>query len=330
MATMMFSKWFLFFIIATGIVLWSYSLYGMYFFNKLCAVMVCAGLIIAASNVLEFFSSDFRQFLLSFIDVTGNSSYDTSFRTHGFASGGGASLSIGILVLSFVAYLKFVNSTRSLQKIFYYCAFIFIYISNLVIGRTGLFLGMPVFIYLVFFRNLQLKNIFKRFIIIGLLVSISLYLISLIDERLMNVIYKYGLEPIYRYRELGTFESKTTSHVITMYWWPNWVHIITGAGFWRWPTCGYDLPDPGYMKLLMSTGLFGFIIFYSYQMVIYYEAFKYYVNGYGLKLLFAFLFSVLFFAELKEAVFVQNYGFKILSLFIVNSWLGVYKKSWIS
>ena len=66
----------------------------------------------------------------------------------------------------------------------------------------------------------------------------------MIDEKLMNVLYKYGLEPIYNFVNFGRLESKTTSHVASMYFIPDTIHLLTGRGFERWPTNGYPLPDP--------------------------------------------------------------------------------------
>ena len=189
-----------------------------------------------------------------------------------------------------------------------------------MIGRTGLFLGAPIIIYLLVFQNLTIFNVFKKALILVLLSFCVFSIISTIDEELLNVMYKYGLEPIYKYINFGSFESKTTIGVANMYFMPDILHVITGAGFWRWPTNGYPLPDPGYMKLLTSTGIFGFFIFYGYQFIIYFETFKFFKKRYKLKVLFFFLFSILFLAEFKEAVFIQNYSFKIFILLITYSW----------
>ena len=151
----------------------------------------------------------------------------------------------------------------------------------------------------------------------------------MIDEKLLKVMYKYGLEPIYNFVNFGSFESKTTNQVSSMYFIPDTIHFLTGAGFWRWPTNGYPLPDPGYMKLLTSTGIFGFVIFYSYQLIIYFESFKSYNKVYKLKIFFMFLFSILFFAEFKEAVFTQNYAFKVFALLITYSWFNKKTKNYV-
>lgn len=315
-----FMKFFLMIIIANSILIWGFNLYGDNFLQKIIKILIISALIISTTNILEFFIPSFRVFLFKTIAVTGNSSYDISFRTHGFASGGGASLSLGILVLSLISYFKFTISNSKLSKGFYFISFIFIYISNIVIGRTGLFLGLPIIIYLLVFKNLSIFNVFKKGLILAILSFCIVSIISSIDEKLLNVLYKYGLEPIYKYVNYGSFESTTTSGVVNMYFIPDSLHLITGAGFWRWPTNNYLLPDPGYMKLLTSTGIFGFIIFYCYQFIIYYESFKFFNRRYKLTVLLFFLFSILFIAELKEAVFTQNYAFKIFALLITYSW----------
>lgn len=320
MSIMIFFKFFLMIIIANSILIWGFHIYGENFIEKIIAILVVSALIISITNILEFFIPSFRAFLFKIIAVTGNSSYDTSFRTHGFASGGGASLSLGILVLSLISYFKFTISISIRSRIFYFTAFIFIYLSNIVIGRTGLFLGAPIIFFLLFFANLTFFNFFKKSLILALIFLSVTSIIGMIDEKLLNVMYKYGLEPIYNFVNFGSFESKTTSHVSSMYFIPDTIHFLTGAGFWRWPTNGYPLPDPGYMKLLTSTGIFGFIIFYTYQFIVYFETFKFFNKNYNLKMFFMFLFSILFFAELKEAVFTQNYAFKVFAILITYSW----------
>ena len=319
-SVMVFMKFFLMIIIANSILIWGFNIYGENFIQKIFKILVISALIISITNILEFFIPSFKAFLFKVIAVTGNSSYDISYRTHGFASGGGASLSLGILVLSLISYFKYTISKNSISRIFYFIAFIFIYLSNIIIGRTGLFLGAPIIIYLLVFKNLSIFNVFKKGLTLAILSFCIVSIISTIDEKLLNVLYKYGLEPIYNYVNYGSFQSKTTTGVLNMYFVPDILHLFTGAGFWRWPTNGYPLPDPGYMKLLTSTGIFGFIIFYVYQFIIYFETFKFFKKRYNLKVLFFFLFSILFIAEFKEAVFAQNYAFKVFALLITFSW----------
>ena len=101
------------------------------FIEKIITILVVSGLIISTTNILEFFIPSFRAFLFKIIAVAGNASYDTSFRTHGFASGGGASLSLGILVLSLISYFKFTISVRILysKNLLLQCTYIYLFIE---------------------------------------------------------------------------------------------------------------------------------------------------------------------------------------------------------
>lgn len=321
MSLTIFFKFFFSIILSTSILLWGINLFGDRFFEKLLSVIVFSGLIISVTNVIEFFHPPFRFFLLEVISVTGNTDYEMSFRTHGFASGGGSSLSLGILIISILSFFKFKKAKNKFKKLLFYLSFLFLYISTIVIGRTGFFVGTPIIMYLLFFEGISFYGFFKR-IILGFVIFTALNQIILIiaaDD--LNILFKFGLEPVYNYIENGSFESRTSIAVAQMYYIPDAVHVLFGAGYWRWPTHGYDLSDVGYMKILMSTGIFGVLIFYSYQVIIYKEAFSFYKNRYNFKIGFLFLFLVLFIVELKESVFTQNYGSKVLIALIVFSWI---------
>lgn len=321
LSLLIFFKFIFTLFLSTAIVLWGIRLYKDRFFQKILSIIVVSGLIIAATNVLEYFLPPFRLLLLKYISVTGNTDYELSFRTHGFASSGGASLSVGTLVVCLLSFWKYKISETRFDKTFYYLSFILIYVSILVIGRTGLFLGFPIVMFLLFFEGISILSFFKKAVIISLLVLGISSVLSILSDDDVNIFFKYGLEPIYNYMEYGTFESKSTTAVSKMYYLPEAVHFLFGAGFWRYPTHNYPLPDVGYMKMLMSTGIFGVLIFYSYQITIYKEVYKFYSAKYKLKFLFLFLFLIPFLGELKESFFTQNYTFKILSILIVYSWI---------
>ena len=321
MSLTIFFKFFFSIILSTSIILWGINLYGDRFFETLLSIIIISGFIISLTNLIEFFHPPFRFFLLKTIDVTGNTDYEMSFRTHGFASSGGSSLSLGILITSILSFLKFKMSKNKTKKLALYLMFLFLYISTLVIGRTGFFVGIPIVLYFLFFEGISFSGFFKKtFSVFAILITLT-QIISIIAEDDLNILYKYGLEPIFNYVENGSFESRSSTAVVKMYYIPDIMHLIFGAGFWRWPTHGYDLSDVGYMKMLMSTGIFGVIFFYSYQVIIYKEAFSFYVKEYDLKVVFLFLFFVLFIVEFKESVFTQNYGSKLLILLIVFSWI---------
>ena len=320
-SSIVFFKFLFSIILASSIILWGTNLFGDRIFEKLLSIIIVSGFIISLTNVIEFFHPPFRFFLLKIIEVTGNTDYEMSFRTHGFASSGGSSLSLGILIISILSFLKFKTSNIKIHKAIFYLIFLFLYLSTLVIGRTGFFIGIPIILYFLFFEGISFLGFFKKTFIISAILIGLIQITSILSEDDLNIIFKFGLEPIYNYLENDSFESKTSNAITQMYYIPNAIHLIFGAGYWRWPTHGYVLSDVGYMKMLMSTGIFGVFIYYSYQVIIYREAFSFYAKKINFKFGFLFLFTVLFLVELKESVFAQNYGSKILILLIVFSWI---------
>jgi hypothetical protein len=303
------------------IILWGISLFDKEFFKQLLSIITFSGLIIGITCVLEYFSFSFKILLLNIIDTTGNTEYGESFRTHGFASSGGASLSLGMSIVSILTYLRFKLSNNKLEAILYYNIFLLIFLSILVIGRTGFFLGLPVVIYFLIIEGSKFSNILPKILFLMIVFFGISEIINLISSDDLNILYKYGLEPIYNYVENDSFESKTTNQVSNMYYLPKFEHLILGAGYWRWPTYGYSLSDVGYMKILMSTGLIGFFIFFGFQLRLYVKAIRFYIRGFKFKIGFIFLFLLPFIAEFKEEFLTQNYGFKMLIILIVYSWI---------
>lgn len=318
----LFAKYSLMVLVANSIVIFGRHLSIRKLESNLLKAIVLSGVIVAITNIIEFFDNSFRMWLFAVIEVTGNSSYDISFRTHGLASSGGSSLSLGLLIIALIAYAMSSNyELRRWIRLFYGLSFVVLYCSNFVVGRTGLFLGLPIVVWLLFFsRTISIRGFIKgmvRFSLIGIAV---VYIISIIDENSLNIIYKFGLEPVYNFVEKGSLESKTTNNVADMYFLPDVLHFLFGAGFWRWPTYGYSLPDPGYMKLLLSTGLFGSVLFYSYHSVVFKNAFSRLLSVLGDRKVLLYIFLLFYVAEFKEAVFVQNYSFKVMLLLLVSIW----------
>lgn len=318
----LFLKYSLMVVVANSIVIFGRHLLRRNLEGTLTKAIVLSGVLVAVTNIIEFFNNNFRMWLFGVIEVTGNSSYDVSFRTHGLASSGGSSLSLGLLVIALISFAM--SRNRELGhalRFFYGLSFFVLYCSNFVVGRTGLFLGLPIVIWLLFFSSgFSISSAFKGLLRISLIVLCSKNIISLIDEDSLNIIYKFGLEPVYNFVEKGSLESKTTNNVANMYFFPDIHHFLFGAGFWRWPTHGYNLPDPGYMKLLMSTGIFGSMLFYWYHSIVFRNAFSRLLILFRDRRILLYILLIFYVAEFKEAVFVQNYSFKVMLLLLVSIW----------
>lgn len=273
--------------------------------------IIYAGLIVSVTCTVEFFSESFKALLFSVIDTSGNIDYNESFRVHGFASSGGASLSVGLFISSLVSYILYKTSS----EIKYYIIFIFIIISTVFIGRTGMVLGL---LFLIYVTIIDIKP--KSFFIVSLSILFSIYLFDFyLAEEYTNIIYGYSFEFLKNYIENGELSSKTTTAVSNMYYFPEWQHLLLGAGYWRYPTHGYSLSDVGYLKMIMAYGIIGALIFYFACAYIFFKAYRYYVNKYNIKLTFFVLFFVLYITELKEEFFMQNYSIKIILILVILS-----------
>lgn len=279
-------------------------------FTFLLKVIVLSSLLIAVTCLLEFFVPSAKAFFAALINTSGNIEYDTSFRVHGLATGGGASLSVGLAIGSVLAL--YLSVTQKKNMAFWAIVASVIYISCLFVGRTGFYL-LSLFYVVYILSKLSVRG-FAVVLLLGYLISV---VIGMVAAEQIEFLFNHGFEPFKNYMESGRLESKTTNAVMDMYYFPDWDHMLLGAGFWRYATYDYYLSDSGYMKVLLAFGIFGFIVFYSTQLYLYSKAFFFYQRRFKFTLGFTFVFFVLFLTELKEAFFVQNYAFKMILLLIL-------------
>jgi hypothetical protein len=284
--------------------------------SVLIKIMVISSLVIAIACIMEFFNPNVKLILSQIIyDPPGHTNYVESFRSKGFASSGGSSLSVG-LAMSAILSIFLIKQSKGFYAFLWLITTFIISCSTLFVGRTGTFL-------LLGFLLLQSVNILsiKKIITSIFMVSALYYSSSFLNDTQTNIVYSYSLEPIKNYIEMGTFSSNSTTALKSMFYMPDLEHLLWGAGYWRYPTHNYQLSDVGYLKVLFAFGIFGFIVFYSYQIFIYYSAYKYYVRIKNFKFGFLFLFSFPFIIEFKEEYFLQNYAFKMLILLIMFAFL---------
>lgn len=305
----MIIKYIFAFLIAALLSITILKVYKQNSLSYLLNIIIFSGFLVSLTCLMEFFSPTSKAFFAQIINTSGNIVYEDSFRVHGLATGGGASLSIGLMLSSLISLLMFERKKLSFISFVYLFCSLIMYISLIFVGRTGFFI-LSFFFFLYIIKNFSILSIF----ILLIFTSFIYYFYLSLDEAYLNIIYGYGLEPLKNFIEKGEFTSKTTNHLASMFYLPDVSHLLIGAGFWRYPNHGYLLSDVGYIKVLMSFGVFGFIIFYSLQFYIYTKAFNYYSKLFRERLIFFFVFFSLFIVEFKEAFFTQNYGFKILIL----------------
>ena len=296
---------------------WAFFIYKEKYELKIFKVFSVFGLIVSLSCLFEFFIPSFRLFLSEIFQYTGKISAE-GFRVRGFTSGGSSlSFALHTVVIYTIYYIE--NSMNKRNNIFYTIIIILIYISMLFIGRSGFFLATIFLFFYGFVKLFKLKNLFiSSFFIVILIMLLNFLFYSLLDIQDQKMLLSYALEPINNYVMYGEFSSKSTTNIIdNMIYLPDLNHLIIGAGYWRYPIGNYYLSDIGYFKILMSSGIIGVIIFYSTYIIFFRKLF----NKFGRNnrfLIISLIFSFLIF-ELKEEVFTQNYGFKMLILLITLS-----------
>lgn len=289
----------------------------LYFYKKRFDVEVFIDWFIVLSFILslfcivEFFIPQAKQLISSVFISTDNETYETSFRVKGFVSGGGAGLSyvLALAVLfSQAFFFKYDNFKYILRALTITIAIIFV-------GRTGLiiaFLGWSYFL-LKFFTSLKLKNIFYIFALVAVLV-VAMSNLSLSEDDL-KIITRYSFELFYNFIQTGEFTSKSTEALGGMYFIPELKHFLIGEGIYG-AAVTYDNVDIGYYRQLLSTGIFGLLIFYLIMLFMQYKIyiyFKYIVNS---KFLLLILLSF-WIVEAKEPVFIQNYTARLMILMYI-------------
>ena len=289
-----------------------YFVYGDKVNMKIIGLLVYFGALVALTCILEFISNDFKVFLDFLIDTSGNIDYAESFRSHGLASSGGAALSLCMALVFILSLTKVCR--EELGKITPLLSLV-IFISTLFIGRSGLLLcvvAIAIFLTIKFSYFIKFVSLFLFFLAVFLI-------FSPLSEEELNIIYSYSFEPVKNFNETGSIRTKTSDHLGTMFFIPNFENIIFGGGYWRYPIYPYFLSDVGYLKVLLGFGLIGFLVFYFFSLFIYFKAFFYYSFKFGDRRLYLLLFFSLFLFEVKEAFLIQNYAFKVLVLLVISS-----------
>lgn len=276
------------------------------------------GLINSAIVFLGFLHPDVKALFESLLwyDNGMNINYRSSeYRLRGFASAGGASLSV-FHSISFVAATWLYLRTR-VGLWWFLSASLLIITSILFVGRTGLFLavlgsGLLVVSYL--FRNLMRKRMDGRIIGIILFSITALILISFSEGLLSKNIYNYTVGLLVG-GSSALQDEGTVSVIFSFYHMPEGlIHLIFGNGVFSGGFDGVNATDAGYMKMFTAAGLFGSAWFYGVFLLFVGLILKRASNVFR-KYSFVYIVLVLLFvAEVKEPFIIQGYSSRALML----------------
>jgi hypothetical protein len=257
--------------------------------------------------VLTFLIPEFRDFLSSTLVNRGNIDANHLFRFRGLHDSGGANLSLALAlggVYGFYSSLV-LNRGRFSLRLVSSCLVLF---AVMLVGRTGLvvlILGVG-----AIFAFFPLRIFSLRFLLV-MLVILVLYILAIWlypEKKLFFVdhVFSYAFEAFLNLVQSGRFSSSSTDDLFSMIFLPDMLTLMVGNGSFDSANAGVDRSDSGYMKILLSSGIFGFIAFYSMFFYISFRLLKslkrFQANGFFL----AFFIFVIILAEVKEPILIQN------------------------
>ncbi len=299
---------------------------GEFNFEDILKIIVLSCFVIAISVLFEVFSPSFKSVVMNLLSKSGNINYLESLRASGFSAAGGAALSFGLAIGCGISLIMALHSYTAIRRASYYFIAFSIFAATIFVGRTGLIFAS--FFIVASLRYFSIAKFFYFGIMIFAVYNILSQLLSLLPDNALHYYMHHSFELFNNYLEYGSLESSSSDEIAKMYFLPDTKHFFFGAGFMNSPLHGYILPDPGYMKVLLSFGVVGFTAFYFLSAFIVYRTYRYFCQfDIRYKFLFLVVLMSFFVYEAKEPGFYQNYGFRILMLLFV---FGVVAKASLS
>lgn len=257
--------------------------------------------------VLSFVFPDFREFLNQIVGSRGNIDIDHPFRFRGLHDSGGFNLSLALGIAVVYGLYSALILERKAAAVRIASASLVLFSTTLV-GRTGLMLSLlGIFLMIVFwpvkFFNLKsLVGIFLAFVF-------GVFVVIIFPEQFefFNVmVFDYAFEAFVNYKEAGSVSTTSSDDLVTMLFIPDWFNVLFGNGSFDLPNAGVERSDSGYMKILLSSGIFGFLILYGILVMLALRFFRAVSLLKVEKFFFIFLLLSLWIAEIKGPVFIQN------------------------
>jgi len=292
---------------------------------SLFKIIFYVGVVNSFVIIFSFLNPEFRNLVESVLYQAPNSNInyqELDWRLRGFASAGGASLSM-FNALCVVLGILLVESKRLSPVVFLLGTFLCL-ASCFVIARTGLMIGG--FFFLVWMaRNIVLPNP-RKFIPIAVCLVGFFYLVMAFIDDFARVI-PWALELVINLASGQGATSRSTEHLSTMFDIPDsFINLLFGYGFFE-ASVSYR-SDSGYIKTIYSVGvLLSLVIYFLIFKVLFLGIKNYFQKGSIYWSLFIFF---MFIAEIKEPFFYQNYtgrAFVLIAFFVLYSTKYEAKKS---
>ena len=244
------------------------------------------------------------------------------FQLRGLASAGGAGLSLFNAVAMLIILHFFIKKELSAKPSL--LASLIILIATIYIGRTGLIVGLTMFVLLnatvllIALRKGVLSSISDIVLILGTAFSFLYYSNNWLEDDVKG----WAFEWIDSFL-MGSSLSGSSDDLKNMLFLPSsGSHLIFGIGFFEGENALYDRSDSGYVKTIFSLGLpLSIAVYLVFIWLI--TRVKWVNKKYNL---FTYiLVAVMLIAEIKEPFMYQNYTARLIlllagsSLYIIHS-----------
>lgn len=293
--------------------------YIEYIFDHLNIVCFINAVIV----ILTFLFPWFKNFLYSFIGITATAHRylfeDVAVRRfQGIVPSGFSFLSTthALLLISGMWVFFFRKRKQSGVRIFFFTVRqIVIFLSILLIGRTGIIIILFFSFFLIIYQFRQILNhpvILKRtLILIVTMLALIIIGLSTINLSKYRKSLNFAFELFITLKEKHELDRSTSGIIKYHFIWPKKVsEIVVGSGnFGRTGRLPYINSDVGYVLFVTGAGIIGMIIGYSFYFAAFFYSVKYRRIQPFLSWFIMFFIFLLFILNLKDYYFIGHVGY---------------------
>lgn len=297
------------------------KLYGDHFITRLFLDLNRIGIIHSLIVIITFLSTGFKVFLYSFISITDLSKrylfgIVENERYQGIVHSGFSFLSTTHALLLIIGVWGFyMNSKkpRMTEMILFILGQIIIFISILLIGRSGLIVVFLFLTFLIlyrindFFRGMKLSK--RNLSMVIILFTIIVIILTIVDYKKYKKNIDYAFELVIYLKDKGTLDRSTSGIIQNHFIFPNSAfELIVGNGNFGRSSSFPNIPsDVGYVLFINGAGIFGMMVGFSFYFVGFYYAFKYRrLNLYLYRFIFTSIIALII-LNLKDYYYI-GYG----------------------
>lgn len=306
------------------------SLYGSDFVKMLLLNIFIAGVLHSVIMILTVLYPIFAEFLYQHIVISDRSeeSLNLNIRVPGIIYSGFSFLSTSnamITLIGIVYLFESLNKYNFYRTLFLALGIITTVIGIFLSGRTGqVVLVFGVIFYFIWnlYRRRLLKKIMLKQITTFALIFLLLcfYLIYIFDLYLYTDNIKLTFEMFYNFSETGRLSTKTTDELMeNHYFFPSSLSglLFGSSNFGRSGFLPYIPSDVGYVLFIHGAGICGFILSYSFYLLIIVYAYKLKDKNPMLLFLIIYFVFVIFIANLKDFYFISFSGYSQIIFLLI-------------